>query len=145
MKQQHADKFTDEELISAYKETPQLSILAVRFDVPDITIFRRAQRLGLVFKTGGFNKGQAIKYELSDILNGMHPQYQTNKLKGRLIEEKVKENRCEECSITSWNGKALTLHLDHIDGDCHNHRLVNLRLLCPNCHSQTVTYCGKNK
>lgn len=52
---------------------------------------------------------------------------------------------CSECSTSSWNGKPLTLHLDHIDGDSDNNKLSNVRLLCPNCHSQTPTYTGRNK
>jgi transposase len=43
-----------------------------------------------------------------------------------------------------WAGKAVVLHLDHINGINNDHRLENLRWLCPNCHSQTETYCGKN-
>jgi len=52
--------------------------------------------------------------------------------------------KCTWCSISSWLGKPITLQLDHIDGDHRNNRLPNLRLLCPNCHSQTDTYAGKN-
>ncbi|MGH7660947.1 MAG: HNH endonuclease [Vulcanimicrobiaceae bacterium] len=37
------------------------------------------------------------------------------------------------------------LHIDHLNGANNDHRLENLRLLCPNCHSQTSTYCGRNK
>ena len=53
---------------------------------------------------------------------------------------------CEECGITdTYNGKPITLQCDHIDGNSDNHKLDNLRLLCPNCHSQTHTWCGRNK
>lgn len=45
----------------------------------------------------------------------------------------------------NWNGKPLTLDLDHIDGNNTNNQLSNLRWLCPNCHSQTETYKGKNR
>lgn len=44
-----------------------------------------------------------------------------------------------------WAGKPIKLHLDHVNGIRNDHRLPNLRWLCPNCHSQTVTYCGRNK
>lgn len=54
-------------------------------------------------------------------------------------------NKCSECGISNiWNNKELKLQLDHIDGDRQNNSINNLRLLCPNCHSQTETYAGRN-
>ena len=58
---------------------------------------------------------------------------------------KILEDKCSSCGLTEWLGNPLSLHLDHIDGNNHNHVKSNLRLLCPNCHSQTDTWCGKNK
>lgn len=52
---------------------------------------------------------------------------------------------CKECKINEWNGKILILELEHIDGNSDNDRKSNLCLLCPNCHSQTLTYKNKNK
>ena len=52
---------------------------------------------------------------------------------------------CQECGISDWNGKPLTLEVDHIDGNHQNNSVTNLRLLCPNCHSQTPTFKAKNK
>lgn len=141
MKQNHKDKFTDDELIAQYNLTPVLSKLSHHFNVPDVTIWRRAKKLGLEFKIGG-NK---LKFPLSEILEGKHPQYQSNKLKNRLINEGVKEDKCELCGITEWMGKPITMQLDHIDGNTHNHLYENLRIVCPNCHTQTDTWCGKNK
>lgn len=43
-----------------------------------------------------------------------------------------------------WAGQKIVLHLDHKNGIRNDHRLDNLRFLCPNCHSQTMTYCGRN-
>jgi hypothetical protein len=54
-------------------------------------------------------------------------------------------NKCEICGISEWNGKSLTLEIDHIDGIHANNHPNNLRIICPNCHSQTDTYKAKNK
>lgn len=51
---------------------------------------------------------------------------------------------CAECGVgEEWKGKKLVLQLDHINGIFNDHRIDNLRLLCPNCHSQTETFSGK--
>lgn len=93
----------------------------------------------------GTSKPIKNKIPLEDILNGLHPQYQTFKLKKRLIKEGLKENKCEECGISKWKGKTLKIELDHIDGNSNNHKINNLKMLCPNCHSQTDTFRAKNR
>lgn len=65
-------------------------------------------------------------------------------LKSRLQVEGLMGFCCAVCGLTRWRGQPLSLHLDHINGDTNDNRLKNLRLLCPNCHSQTDTYCGRN-
>ena len=67
-------------------------------------------------------------------------------LKKRLLREGLIENKCSECGInTVWNNKNLNLQLDHVNGINNDNRIENLRLLCPNCHSQTVTFGSRNK
>jgi 5-methylcytosine-specific restriction endonuclease McrA len=51
---------------------------------------------------------------------------------------------CECCGISEWQGKPIVLECDHIDGNHKNNTPENLRLICPNCHSQTETYKNKN-
>lgn len=67
-------------------------------------------------------------------------------IKKRVLEEGILKNVCVLCGNDGMhNGAPLVLHLDHIDGDNTNNELGNLRMLCPNCHSQTHTYGGRNK
>lgn len=63
-----------------------------------------------------------------------------------LISESVKEYICEMCGCGNlWNGKPITLQLHHIDGNNSNHEVVNLQIVCPNCHTQTNNYGSKNR
>lgn len=53
--------------------------------------------------------------------------------------------KCAECNISEYDGERLMLHLEHIDGNALNNKRGNICLLCPNCHSQTSTYKGRNR
>lgn len=66
-------------------------------------------------------------------------------LKIRLIEEGLLEYKCESCgNVGEWNGKPISLQLEHKNGINNDNRLPNLCFLCPNCHSQTPTFAGRN-
>ena len=70
--------------------------------------------------------------------------YNSSTLKKRLIESGLKKDKCELCGCSNeWNGKPLILQLDHINGNHSDNRLENLRIVCPNCHSQTETFSNK--
>ena len=101
------------------------------------------------FKGKGWNAGLRRigkpRIPLEKILNkGI--SFQSFKLKKRLFTAKLKPQCCEICG---WAQKTedgyLPLELDHINGDRHDNRLENLRILCPNCHSLQPTHRGKNK
>ena len=84
------------------------------------------------------------KYSLEEILVENSSYANISRLKQRLVNEGKMEYKCQKCGISEWLGNPLTLQLDHINGVNNDHRLTNLRFLCPNCHSQTDTYAGKN-
>jgi ribosomal protein S27E len=82
---------------------------------------------------------------LEEYLSNNRP-IQSHDLKKRLLRENIFVYECSECKLGSlWNGKPISLQLDHINGNNCDNRLVNLRILCPNCHSQTPTFSGKHK
>mgnify|MGYP000887831549 CR=1 FL=1 len=106
------------------------------------TLKKYATRFGL-FRPNQSGKGIPSKL-LQDVFSGKKTLgLQT--LRKRLIQEKFLEYRCSSCSIESWQDSPIILEMDHINGDKTDNRLKNLRLLCPNCHSQTATYRNKNK
>ena len=97
----------------------------------------------------GWNCGEkykAIKQvrPLTEVLVEHSTWVNTNSLRKRLIKEGLKEYKCECCGITEWLGKPVRLELHHINGIKDDLRIENLRILCPNCHSYTDNYRGKN-
>jgi 5-methylcytosine-specific restriction endonuclease McrA len=65
-------------------------------------------------------------------------------LRIRLFKENILQNKCSICGLdNTWMNKPITLQLDHINGDKKDNRIENLRILCPNCHSQTINYAGR--
>lgn len=91
-------------------------------------------------------KTRVIKKEipLEEILSeDYNKEYNSNKLKMRLIKAGLKDWKCENCGLTEWLGDPIPLELHHIDGDRTNNVLDNLQLLCPNCHSLTDNFAGR--
>lgn len=72
------------------------------------------------------------------------PKRSRKHLKARLVRAGLLQNSCSLCGLHDWKGRPLSLHLDHVNGVPNDNRLENLRMLCPNCHSQTPTYGGRN-
>lgn len=66
-------------------------------------------------------------------------------IKLHLLRAGIIENRCDWCGLSEWRGRPLSIQIDHVNGIRDDHRLENLRMLCPNCHSQTDTFAAKNK
>lgn len=90
----------------------------------------------------GFKKKPNDYYK---VLTGEENTTSYTCLRAFLIKEGIKENKCEKCSITEWQGKPICIQLHHEDGNRNNNLLENLKMVCPNCHTQTITWGVRNK
>lgn len=146
-------KVTDEQIIQATKNSTSMREAAESLKINLTTFKDRAVKLGVYRPNQGRKNIERSKEEyhsrriipLDQILEGKFPLYQTHKLRLRLFKDKIKERKCEICGISQWNGVQLSLILDHINGINNDHRLENLRIVCPNCDSLLPTFCGRNK
>ena len=84
-----------------------------------------------------------LKKELIDA-SGVIPPHKTNVLAKRYLIE-LRGHNCEMCNLTEWGNKPILLLVDHIDGNSNNCKLSNLRLICSNCDTLTLTYKGRNR
>ena len=147
--------YTDEQFIEAVETSTSIRQVLFKLGLKEAggnyeVAKSRMSSLGVKLLSGpngqGWSKGKTLgpKRPIEDYLKE-DVRVQSFRLKNRLLAEGLKEHKCECCGITEWNGKPAPIELDHINGNHHDNRLENLRILCPNCHAQTDTYRGKNK
>ena len=124
-------KLNPKALKNAYKDGTRVTATQNYKDLPQETKDRMAWSRGKTIVPN-----DAIFVEYSD----WAPSF----VRKRIIDQELRPYKCEECDISEWQGKQIILDLDHKNGNNRDNRLENLRFLCPNCHSQTHTYKGKN-
>lgn len=88
--------------------------------------------------------GTLHKVNASDILKP-NCKHARSVLRRYVIKNNLIPYRCAICGCVEWQGRTLSLELDHINGINNDNRIENLRFLCPNCHSQTTTYGSRNQ
>ena len=150
-------KYPKEKLIEAVKESKSMSDVARWFGKNPVggTITLVANNIKKHeidtshFTGQGHMKGKVSKRRRppEDILkydDSEFPRRQGGLIKRALLDLGIEE-KCFACGITEWNGKEITLPVDHINGKYWDHRQENLRFLCPNCHSQTITFGNKKR
>lgn len=140
--------YSVDELNNAVKESFSKSEVCKKLGIEPVgrnitSIGKRIKELGLDdshFTGQLHNKGKHDKKTpLKDLLVE-NSNYNSSRLKERLIEEKLKEKKCELCGETHKLGKPIPLQLHHINGDHFDNRLENLQILCPTCHAMTENF-----
>lgn len=142
--------WTDEQLIQAVKDSKSYAEVVKKLNLKNYGVIKY-YTIKYNLNTDHFStKSENIKLadsfhkkmSFSDIfcLNEVDRQY----IKKVILKHKLIEYKCQQCQIIDYNNKEIVLQLDHINGINNDNRLENLRFLCPNCHSQTDTYCGRN-
>lgn len=114
------------------------------------TILRRIKKHNICtlhFTGQGHNKGKQFPNREIPLSSYLDNTIAINsfRLKQKLLTANVFPHQCFNCKLEHWLENPIPLELDHIDGNSENNNLVNLRLLCPNCHALTATYRGKNQ
>lgn len=104
------------------------------------------KKFGMIYKGNPNHKGERTnRYVGAERYLNRDNFLSSAKLKAKLFREKIKAEQCERCKLTEWVGVKIPLELHHIDGDRFNNELINLQVLCPNCHALTDNYSGRNK
>jgi hypothetical protein len=95
------------------------------------------------FDGGRTRHGRYVARPLSEVLIE-ESTYPRKDVKRRLFDEGLKERRCELCGQDEiWRGRPMSLILDHVNGRRDDHRIENLRVVCPNCAATLDTHCGR--
>lgn len=140
-------KYSDEQLIRAVHDSETLQQVLDKLNLIGGHARIKEKILQLQLDTShwkNFSGSKSRKILPLEKLLKNNTSIQTSNLKSRLVNNEYLDYKCSICGISEWNNKYLSLQLDHINGRRKDNRLENLRLLCPNCHSQTETFCGKN-
>lgn len=146
-------KFSDLQFCNLVKESESISEIASKLGYKSkgggVTKLIKDRIKELNIDTTHFSrysKGNLMERNkpLEDILVQNSTYTNNTSLKKRLIEANLIKYECYICGISEWNNQPLSLQLDHINGNNKDNRIENLRLLCPNCHSQTDTFAGRN-
>ena len=104
------------------------------------------KKMSIAYSGNRGGKGHKISRDYMPTLIYLKTAYpKSSLLRYKLIRDGIKQPKCEKCGNTHWLGEEISLELHHRDGDKFNNALVNLQILCPNCHSMEPNSNGKGK
>ena len=139
--------WTDNNLKVAVKESIAMSEVFTRLGLSQSagnypSIAKHVERLQLDTShfTGKSHGRGGKKRPLVEVMK-KSSTYSRSHLKNRLLKNGLLKNTCSVCELSEiWNGKPITMILDHVNGVRNDHRIENLRMVCPNCNSQLPTF-----
>lgn len=149
---QNADKIFEEKVLKVLPNSNSLNDVCYNLGLKGVNWYYKKikdiikkynidiSHFGTLKKTNvhNFTKLSDVEY----FSNGTHRSGR-NMLE-RLIKDRYKEHKCENCNRSEWEEQPIPLQIHHINGDHFDNRIENLQVLCPNCHSLTDTFCKKN-
>ena len=130
-----------EEFIKVCKDEPTMARAATKLNL-HFNTFKKYAKLYECYVPNQGAKG--ISKDIGPQRKQLTDYHSRRGVRLRILKDRLLDYKCAGCGIEDWNGKYIPLELDHINGKRDDHRLENLRFLCPNCHSQTDTFRGKN-
>lgn len=145
--------WTDEALIEAVERGGTITEVTRHLGLSDSRrgdVSQRAKELGLTFSRRNSPSQDVMlarrHARAERVLRLGHARVNGQRLRRLLTEHGILEDKCNKCSLgPSWQDVPLALQVNHVNGDHRDNRAENLEILCPNCHSQTDTYAGRNK
>lgn len=129
------------------QENQSKAFIARQLHCKPETLSKYMKQLGIEYEGNqggkGTEKPKSSKMTLAEYLQNSK-DIQSNKVRMKLLEEGIKEYKCECCGRRTWLGNPIPLELHHKDGNHNNNTISNYQLLCPNCHAFTDSYRGRN-
>jgi len=135
-----------EEIIKMVNDNESKSYICKKLNCKQETLNGYLNKFGIIYNGNRGLKGKKISNKRISALEYLKKEtLSVPKLRIKLIEDGIKEDRCEKCNNSHWFGKKLMLELHHIDGNRFNNILDNLKILCPNCHSIIPNHSKRKK